>query len=443
MLLGAFLLFVVVLAILNAQRQSIAEIGQIIAYALAAGSSLWVGAHSPNARVRWGWWWIALACACNAIGEGVYAYLVLIGHHANPFPSLADVFYVLFYPCMVIGVSLLPAVRVKGTQRFKVALDACIIAGSLLSVSWFFLLGPLYLQGADTPFSLALSLTYPVGDVLIVVALLLVSLRGVHPPYRLVYVSLLLGMLFFVYADSAYTYLGLQGSYVAGALGVDTFWIAGALCICLAAAYQVARFGRNGAAWMWLRSASQRRMEEQPSESPLRIVLPYIPVIGLLALVVIALSRIVDSRLLVVIEGLAIFVIGAIILRQIVTLRENAHLVRVQSAWLTWQANVNGEIEDQRQTTARYARDLEVGIQQVLALQAPIAKADYHARIRLDGIGRLYPVASLMNQMLDQVERTTQQAQQYAPLAQLALILLTFAGTCAKETPRRCNRSNK
>jgi hypothetical protein len=324
---------------------------------------------------------------------------------------------------MAVGISLLPTAPVRGLQRLKVALDAGIIAGSLLSGSWFFLLGPLYFQGAETSLALAISLAYPIADVGILLVLVVLSLRGAARPYRAVHLLLIGAMASYIYADSAYTLLGLQNTYMAGTVLVDTFWVVAGLLTGLAALYQVLRFGRSGPAWGWLRVPTLPLASEAASTSWVRIVLPNVPVLLLFALVWIALQPASDPRLQPLVAALTFVVVLLILLRQVVTLRENAHLLRVQNAWLAWQRRATQESEEQRRQTAAYAHHLEESLQHLNDVVTNISRGNYTARMRVQEQGPLLPLIVKLNLLLQRVEERSKELQQASYLAHHALVL--------------------
>jgi diguanylate cyclase len=80
--------------------------------------------------------------------------------HQNPFPSLADAFYVGGYPVLAAGLLVLIRGRISGRDRAGL-IDAAIIATGLGLLSWTFLIKPI---AADPSLSLAerlVSLAYP------------------------------------------------------------------------------------------------------------------------------------------------------------------------------------------------------------------------------------------------------------------------------------------
>jgi hypothetical protein len=394
----------------------VSEIGQITGYAVAAACCIAAVARSPRGRVRQAWVWIAVAFACNLIAELIYGYLVIVQHQADPFPTLADAFYLLFYPLMAIGVVLLPTAPMSGLHRFLLALDALIVAAALLSVSWFFLLGPTFFQGADTPLNLAISLAYPAGDLALMVALYVLALRGFDSRYRPVYWWLLAGMIVSIVADSAYTYLGLQNAYSSGTVWLDPLWPAGAFLMGLAPLYQLSRFSRSGATLARLPSLRERGEAESASPSFVRLLLPYLPVAALFVLLWLGQRSDIDARLLPLLDALAAVVVGLIIVRQVMTLYQNVQLTRQQAGSL-------GMLEDANARIAGHAHELEEALQHLNAVQARIAQGDFSARVPVLSGGLLYPVTSMLNRMLDRVEGRAHSNQNNEQLANLALQL--------------------
>ena len=161
--------------------QAVSESGMIAAYILATLLCARAAKTAPSVLLRHAWIWIALAWTCSAIAETIAAYYVLVEHNPNPFPTVADAFYLLYYPLTAIGVLLLPISRRSRMTHINVVLEASIVVGVLLCFSWYFLIGPVYVAGADSPFELALTLAYPAADLLVLTALLVSALRGLDP----------------------------------------------------------------------------------------------------------------------------------------------------------------------------------------------------------------------------------------------------------------------
>ncbi|HEY7126822.1 MAG TPA: hypothetical protein VH540_22985 [Ktedonobacterales bacterium] len=422
--LSLLLLVIIGLSVLpEDSRNTFTEASQFSGYLLATIAAALVSMRSPRGRVRRAWMFIALALIFNLVAEAIYGYYVLVQNLEAPTPSWADLFYLLFYPFMAIGAGLLPAAPISGAQRLKLGLDTLIVSGALLSISWFFVLGPLYFEGADSTPGLIVSLAYPVGDLALIMVLFGLALRGVRREYRPVFLWLAASMIAIVYADSAYAYLLIKGTYVGGMVTVDPAWVAAALLMALAPLYQLARFGGPGPAWRWLRSRRPHRLEAQASESVLRIVLPYLPVVMLFMLIWIAQPVTMGDSLFPGLEAMALAVIVLIIARQVLTLRENARLARRQREAMGKLATANSEIELQRRSIAGHARYLEEAIQHLQETQVRVSQGDYSVRAQITEGGALFPLAMTFNLMLDRLEGFAQANQQQERLARMSLTL--------------------
>ncbi|MHB8643855.1 MAG: sensor histidine kinase, partial [Gaiellaceae bacterium] len=109
-----------------------------------------------------------------ALGLGLFVAGDVVGsvyqstHGEIPFPSLADLFYLLGYPAL--AAALLVLVRRRG-MRFDVRafLDAIVITAGVATVIWTPLSGTY--SGTDTFWHKAILVAYPVGDLVLLAAL--------------------------------------------------------------------------------------------------------------------------------------------------------------------------------------------------------------------------------------------------------------------------------
>lgn len=304
------------------------EVIQTAGYLFATLCFGWVALLSGPKRLRWAWAFIAGAFLTNVVAEVIYAYLSLVLGQANPFPSIADAFYLLFYPLTALGVLLLPS-RAYGTaQRIKTLLDASIVTTAVLAISVYWLIGPIYQAGADTPLSLVVSVAYPVGDVLIIAALLALMLGGIPKTYRIVYYWVTAGMICFVYADSLYTYLQLQGVYVSGTIITDPFWPAASLMMSVAPLYLIIQRARSRGKTAPSDDATGETLDETLLVSPPspetagRVIFPYLSLLVLILLLLVTHPTLPQNSLFPVLELLAVCLVLFVVTRQILTFRD-------------------------------------------------------------------------------------------------------------------------
>jgi signal transduction histidine kinase len=260
--------------------------------------------------LRRGWRLIGAAAIVWGVAKLALTYYVQVLAQ-QPF-SQADVGYLAAIPLLVTGMLAFPIAVGHPAARIRTLLDALLIAGSLLAVSWVTTIGPV-LQRLGPAASLSqrvVELAQPIFDILLAtVALsLLARTRGRDPvPMTM----LCLGLLALAVASSGYVHLQTTHPDKIVPL-VDVGRIVGWLLVLLAALRPVA-------------AHVDRQNERQPLA---RITLPY----ALLALAIFTLITVkqlsarheLDRFLLIDSVVLAALVVA----RQLVTLIENRQLNR-------------------------------------------------------------------------------------------------------------------
>lgn len=187
-----------------------------------------------SGRARPAWLLLGLSVLSWALGGFAWTvYEVHLGREI-PFPSLADVGYLLSVPLGVAALLTFPGARVTGIARLRPVLDGIVAAGALLFVSWATVLGPTFHSGSGSLLSQSISLAYPAGDVLnaTIALLLLARARGEQ---RLTFGLIGTGLLIEAVADSSFAWFTAQGSYASSSNLFDTLFLAGFLLIGLAA----------------------------------------------------------------------------------------------------------------------------------------------------------------------------------------------------------------
>jgi diguanylate cyclase (GGDEF)-like protein len=191
----------------------------VIANLAALAPGVVIAARAVLVRADRVWCWLLVAgIASFCAGNVAYAWVQEQAH--PPFPSWADAGYLAIYPFVIAA--LLVSLRTRlGRLRLSIALDAVVGALAATTVcSW--LITPLT-RTFDLPtFQLVVSVAYPVGDVLIIAAVVgVLAVTGGRPggfyPY------LFAGLLIFAIADTVYTYRVAYDSYQVGQ-PIDALW---------------------------------------------------------------------------------------------------------------------------------------------------------------------------------------------------------------------------
>jgi diguanylate cyclase (GGDEF)-like protein len=180
-------------------------------------------------RAAWALWAAALASwvAAEITWTTMYADL-----EAPPYPSLADAFYLAFYPLAFVGLVLLLRERVRGLGA-KVWIDGILaaVAASALGAT---VLSDIVVGAVAGPADeAATNLAYPLADILMFGAVAgAFALCG----WRLDWRWILIGASFVLsaVADAIYLFETSDGTYVAGTL-LDTLWPAAVLLLGIAA----------------------------------------------------------------------------------------------------------------------------------------------------------------------------------------------------------------
>ncbi|MFD8706934.1 diguanylate cyclase domain-containing protein, partial [Kitasatospora sp. NPDC059648] len=181
-----------------------------------------VGVRLNRPRHPLFWYLLALANLSFTTGEAVQALQLDILHLHNPFPSVADAFYLAEFVLYAIG--LLGFIRCRTARQDRAGLlDALIITLGLALLAWIYLILP-YARNPDlTWFQKAVSIAYPLGDVVVLALLLrLLTPRGGNSRSLQL---LTVGALGLLASDVLYGLIQLHGTWRIGT-GIELGWAA-------------------------------------------------------------------------------------------------------------------------------------------------------------------------------------------------------------------------
>ncbi len=293
--------------------QTLSNIGLCLGALSAAVACLFRGRRFTG-RMRWGWALIGLGVLSWGLGQACWVYLESFRGDEVPFPSVADIGYIgmiLFTPA---GLLVLPSARQTPANRARSVLDGLMVATSLVLMAWIFVIEGLLKQGSDGGLALPISLTYPLGDVVmltIVVYMLALQRRGGRNFSHLALVGA--GIVAFAISDIGYAYLNLIGKYASGGV-TDIGWFAGFSLILLAARKPVPADTHDDEA------------RRGPDGRPFGVLLPYVAVLAALVTSVIWFAKTGQSNAFIAYTRSALILL--IVGRQLLTLLENRNLTR-------------------------------------------------------------------------------------------------------------------
>jgi signal transduction histidine kinase len=276
------------------------ELGRAVLYdALAASAVVAILAgvriHRPARPLPW--FLLAAGYAAFVAGEvtwHVYGFAL----DEDPFPSVADAFYLAGYPLIAAALVLLARERGAGRAQERAGLlDAAIVTVAAFVVLWVFLVDPYAADGSLPRDERVLSAAYPLMDVLLLT--LLVRLLFVPGRRSPAIVLLAAGLGFFIAADVTFTSLELAGT--TSGKWLDAVWLLGYLAAGTAALH--------------------------PSMAAPAVPAPRVEGLTLWRLAALALAALTAPTVLAVeafsgeIDGLVVIVIGAALLPLLVLLR--------------------------------------------------------------------------------------------------------------------------
>ncbi|GGQ56046.1 putative bifunctional diguanylate cyclase/phosphodiesterase [Couchioplanes azureus] len=284
----------------------------LCAAALCAAVACLIRATTLRGRMRAAWILVGLGVLSWAGGQACAVRLDLLTGTV-PLPSEADIGYLGMVVLASAGLFVFPAAAQTLANRARSVLDGLMVAVSLMLVAWIFVVRPLIEAGGDSTLALAVSLAYPLGDVVmitIVVYLLVLRRRGGHTLAELALVGA--GIVAFAVSDIEYAYLNLIGAYYPGDV-TDVGWFAGFALILLAAARPAAHGHRIAG-------------EPVTGRQPLGVLLPYVAVLAALLTSVLWFARTGHTSAYVEYSRSAVILL--MVGRQLLTLLENRGLTR-------------------------------------------------------------------------------------------------------------------
>jgi hypothetical protein len=169
-----------------------------------------------DSRSQWAWRFLGGGLACFFAGDVLFfVYQNILGR--SPFPSVADAGYLVYYPLMLAGLIRLPRLPMRQTRPGLHAAGCAVLllGGGAAVINWL-LLPTLGEWGSDR-FAYALSVGYPIGDLLLLAGVAWALLRridGSRAAVTLLTVGVCVGLL----ADIVYGYQNVNGTSQPGGL---------------------------------------------------------------------------------------------------------------------------------------------------------------------------------------------------------------------------------
>jgi PAS domain S-box-containing protein len=173
-------------------------------------------------RIRRMWLLLGLGILSYFIADLIWAYLENV-LAVKPFPSVSDLFYLLFAPLVLAGLLSLPSKPLNRQERWNFILEMLAIMTATGMLMWHFVIQPTAEANAGNFISQAIAVAYPVSDFILIAGIVAALLHQPDRDTRSTLWLLLLGMAFFVGSDITFGYGSLAGTYVSGSW-TDAGW---------------------------------------------------------------------------------------------------------------------------------------------------------------------------------------------------------------------------
>ena len=331
----------------NLLQGALETVGLLLALPILLLSSTREQARAGSSR-RWLDWLtptnsvvpLLLACTilCYVIGQVIWTLNENVLHVAVLFPSWADVGYLASYPFALLAILFLPHQRRSLTSRTRIVFDAVIAMIGVVTLSWYFVLGPTILHGANSVPGRLVGTAYPLSTLVLIFCLVLLTVRNNVPAMRPVIYLLFLAFAVITITATIYDYQQLHNLYMTGSL-LDFGWPLGYLLLGLAArAFYVLPQPQPQVV------AQAKEIEPTADQHTLwRILIPYawVPTLGVLLLFI--WRRGGHSSLVMGVVVGAVVLLGLMLVRQLVAMRE-LHTLYVNNDAL---ASTNMQLEIQ------------------------------------------------------------------------------------------------
>jgi signal transduction histidine kinase len=197
-------------------RQQLGQAFLVPADVAALCATLLAAKRCSAAReLRSFWRMLSVAIAAETIAD-VLLLRTDIVYAKAPFPTLADAFFLSFYVLLFAALLRIPVAPVTVAKRLRTVLDGAIFMLGGGALIWYFALGPTVDAGGKSAQAMAVSLAYPVGDLLLLAGLAAVLLRRSPPILRTPLLLIAAAMVASVIADVVYGNGVLNDTYTGG-----------------------------------------------------------------------------------------------------------------------------------------------------------------------------------------------------------------------------------
>ena len=188
-------------------------------------------------RIYTAWIFLAIAQLSFVIGDVLWGVMELVLNQ-QPSASIADVFYLLYYPLFAIGITILSSSTFTKIKQFKMSIDMGIVIISVALIFLTLIIIPIFETMDIHSLEVTVSISYVLLDFLLFIALINLLFRLFNKSGQTVLLLLAIGILFQIITDFIYINFTIYGDYISGSF-IDVGWVVGYVFTALAAVSQI------------------------------------------------------------------------------------------------------------------------------------------------------------------------------------------------------------
>lgn len=259
------------------------------------------------------WTLIALSQLVTILGNVLWT-IMYTQLNKSPFPSIADILYLSYYPLLILGILYLPVNRVQETKKYQILLDTGIMLVSAGLVLWAILIPVLESYNADI-FSMTIYMFYIIMDIFIIFILSYMVFDWFGQVNKVPLLLLALSVAVLVITNTIYVYQFLYTVYIPGKF-LNIGWLSSYLLTALAGISYINNKATS--------SSSQFKYKFSSLKASWSSYLPALWLILIYVLLFWIYTQLTDDNLNILVWGAAI-IMTMMFVRQIQALKESNH----------------------------------------------------------------------------------------------------------------------
>ncbi|OEC87844.1 MULTISPECIES: sensor histidine kinase [Methanobacterium] len=257
------------------------------------------------------WTLIALSQLVTILGNVLWT-LMYAELNKSPFPSIADILYLSYYPLLILGILFLPVARIQETKKYQILLDTGIMILSAGLVFWAVLIPIIEVHNSNV-FSMFIYLSYLLMDIFILFILLYLLFDWFGQVKKMPLLLLALSVTVLVVTNAIYIGQFLYGVYIPGNF-LDLGWLSSYFLTALAGI-------------SYITDKSQSSFKSLKYKTPFLKVSrsSYLPVLWLAFIYMLLYwiyTQLTDANLNILVWG-AVIILTMVFARQILDLKES------------------------------------------------------------------------------------------------------------------------